>query len=121
MIYKNPKQAYLFEAVVGFLTLLLCLVVGKFGYVVLALMVLRPMLLETDRTKRDQIDYWIYFHAMRLSVYFAGSAILFTVLAFQFRPFTSYDKTLLITLIIPWFVLAHGFIGYFVARTKRIA
>lgn len=120
MAYRHPRQAYLFETVVALLSLLLCLKVGKLGYLALALIALRPVLLETIKTKQDQTNYWIYYHAMRLAVYFAGGAILLTVFAFQFEPFSSYDKKLIFTLIVPWFMLAHGFIGYFVAGMKEV-
>lgn len=116
MVYKNAHQAFLFEAIVGLLSLLLFVTLGKLGFVALAFIAFRPFLLETSPAIPDQVTYRTYYHAMRLSVFFAGGAILLTIIAFRFEPFESYDKTLVITLIIPWFLLAHGFIGYILSK-----
>ena len=119
MRYKYPHEAFLFEAIVGFVTLILVLAFGKVGYVGFVFLILRPIALEATDTPTDQMTYRLYYDAMRIAVYFAAASILLTIAAFQFAVFRSHDKTLALTLILPWYVLAHGFIGYVLSRPKR--
>jgi len=119
MVYKYPHQAFLFEAVLGLFSLLVFVTLGKLGWLALALGALRPFVLETSPTKPDDTMYRIYFDAMRIAVFFAGAAISLTIVAIEFGPFTSYNKTIVISIIIPWFMLAHGFIGYYLSKPRR--
>ena len=118
MVYKYPHQAFLFEAIIGFVSVALLLTIGRLGLLALCLVALRPFVLKTSSIKPDQRMYRLYYDAMRVSVFFAGAAIALTILVIGFGPFTPYDKALVVSLIISWFMLAHGFIGYNLSRPK---
>ena len=118
MVYKYPHQAFLFEAITGFVSLALLVTIGKWGLLALCLVALRPFVLETSSIKPDQRMYRLYYDAMRVSVFFAGASIILTILVNELSPFTSYEKASVVTLIISWFMLAHGFIGYILSKPK---
>ena len=116
MRYAHPHRAFLFEAVIGLGALVLVLTAGTAGLAVLAFIAFRPFVFETTSIPPDQAVYRLHYGAMRISAFFTAVSVLLTVVAFQFNPFSSYDKTLVLTLIVPWFVLTHGFIGYVLSK-----
>jgi len=116
MRYAHPHRAFLFEAVVGFAALVLVLTAGTAGLAALAFIALRPFAFETTSVPPDQAVYHLHYSALRVSAFFTAISVLLTVVAFQFNPFSSYDKNLVLTLVVPWFVLIHGFIGYVLSK-----
>lgn len=116
MRYAHPHRAFLFEAVTGFITFVLVLIAGTAGLAALAFIAFRPFVFETTSVPPDQAVYHLHYSALRISAFFTAISVLLTVIAFQFNPFLSYDKTLVLTLIVPWFVLTHGFIGYVLSK-----
>jgi len=116
MRYAHPHRAFLFEAVTGFITFVLVFTAGTAGLAALAFIAFRPFLLQTTSVPPDQAVYRLHYGALRTSAFFTAVLVLLTVVAFQFNPSSSYDKALVLTLIVPWFVLTHGFIGYVLSK-----
>ena len=116
MRYTHPHHTFLFEAIVGFATFVLVLTAGTAGLAALAFIAFRPFVFETTSVPPDQAVYHLHYSALRISAIFTAISVLLTVVAFQFNPFSSYDKVLVLTLIVPWFVLIHGFIGYVLSK-----
>lgn len=116
MRYAHPHRAFLFEAVAGFITLVLVLTAGTVGLAALVFIAFRPFVFETTSIPPDQAVYHLHYSALRISAFLTAVSVLLTVVAFQFNPFSSYDKALVLTLIVPWFVLIHGFIGYVLSK-----
>jgi hypothetical protein len=113
--YKNLNLAFLIEILVGFGTILSISLLGYKGLTALVLIALRPFLLEREQIKNDKL-YWQFTYKIlsgSLMIIFLMIISIFIILQFipVWRSKLPTTEILLIV-IIPFFLLTHGVIGF---------
>lgn len=110
--YKKTNIAFLFVIVLG--TILSANLIGPKGLLVLALMVLRPLVLEREKIEDAksylQLSYKILFSS--LSIIFIMIVSIFYII--QFIPIWKAKLPqieILFIPLLPFFLLTHGVIG----------
>ena len=119
MVYKHLHYAFLFEAVIGLLSLLTVIVFGKYGVFLLVLLSIRPLVLQRDKSLPDATVWRLYFRAFVLAVLLTAVSIVVTFLVVEMRWYEPEGARYLPLLALPWFVLAHGLGGYFLSNSGR--
>jgi hypothetical protein len=113
--YKNLNLAFLFEILVGFGCIISISLLGNKGLTSLALIALRPFVLETEPIKNEKV-YWQFSYKILLnSVIIISLMIISIFIIVQFIPawktrLPSFE--ILIIEILPFFILTHGVIGF---------
>ncbi len=115
MKYKNLTLAFLFEIVVGFGTILSISLLGYKGLAVLAVLALRPFILEQEQIKDEKLYLQFSYKVLSNSLIIIFLMIVFEIIIIQFIP--NWKAKLpplenLLIIIIPFFLLTHGVIGY---------
>jgi hypothetical protein len=113
--YKNLNLAFLIEILVGFGTILSISLLGYKGLTALVLIALRPFLLEREQIKNDKL-YWEFSYKIlsgSLMIIFLMIISIFIIIQFipVWRSKLPTTEILLIV-IIPFFLLTHGVIGF---------
>jgi len=113
--YKNLNIAFLLEILIAFGTIISISLIGYNGLIALAILALRPLVLE--REKIEDTNFYLKFTYKVLS---SSLAIIFImmisiIIIIQFIPawqmkLPPIDK--LFMLLIPFFLLTHGVIGF---------
>lgn len=115
MKYKNLNLAFLFEIIVGFGCILTISFIGTKGLASLALLALRPLLLEKESIK-DAKKYYQFFYKITISSVIVISLMIISIFVIvQFIPvwelkLPTYE--ILLVEIIPFFLLTHGVLGF---------
>ena len=115
MKYKNLNVAFLFEILIGLGCILSISLLGSKGMVSLAIIAIRPFVLEKEPIKNEK-QYWQFsYKIMFNSVVIISLMIISILLIVQFFPLwklklPSYE--VLIIELIPFFILTHGVIGF---------
>ncbi|HMN48107.1 MAG TPA: hypothetical protein PKD67_03135 [Ignavibacteriaceae bacterium] len=115
MKYKNLTLAFLFEIVVGFGTILSISLLGYKGLAALAVLALRPFILEQEQIKDEKLYLQFSYKVLSNSLIIIFLMIVFEIIIIQFIP--NWKAKLpplenLLIIIIPFFLLTHGVIGY---------
>lgn len=115
MKYKNLNLAFLFEIIVGFGTILSISLLGYKGLAALAVLVIRPFILEREQIKDEKLYLQFSFKVLSNSLIIIFLMIVFEIIIIQFIP--NWKAKLpplenLLIIIIPFFLLTHGVIGY---------
>ena len=114
MKYKNLNLAFLVQILIGFGCILSISLLGAKGLASLALLAIRPLVLEKEKIK-DEKRYWQFSYKIMLnSVIIIFLMILSILIIIQFIPawktkLPSFE--ILIIELIPFFILTHGVIG----------
>ena len=114
MKYKNLNLAFLVQILIGFGCILSISLLGAKGLASLALLAIRPLVLEKEKIK-DEKRYWQFSYKIMLnSVIIISLMILSILIIIQFIPVwktkvPSFE--ILIIELIPFFILTHGVIG----------
>lgn len=114
MKYKNLNLAFLVQILIGFGCILSISLLGAKGLASLALLAIRPLVLEKEKIK-DEKRYWQFSYKIMLnSVIIISLMILSILIIIQFIPvwktkLPSFE--ILIIELIPFFILTHGVIG----------
>jgi len=113
--YKNLTLAFLFEIVVGFGTILSISLLGYKGLAALAVLALRPFILEQEQIKDEKLYLQFSYKVLSNSLIIIFLMIVFEIIIIQFIP--NWKAKLpplenLLIIIIPFFLLTHGVIGY---------
>ena len=114
MKYKNLNLAFLVQILIGFGCILSISLLGAKGLASLALLAIRPLVLEKEKIK-DEKRYWQFSYKIMLnSVIIIFLMILSILIIIQFIPVwktkvPSFE--ILIIELIPFFILTHGVIG----------
>lgn len=116
MVYRNLRHAFLFEASVGFITLLAVSVYGPTGIFFIALLSLRPLTLKREKAPSKDRYWRTYYDILRISIGITALSILFTFLATEYGLITTARKEILFVSVIPWYMVTHGFVGYFLIQ-----
>jgi len=112
--YKNLNLAFLVQILIGFGCILSISLLGAKGLASLALLAIRPFVLEKEKIK-DEKRYWQFSYKIMLnSVIIIFLMILSILIIIQFIPawktkLPSFE--ILIIELIPFFILTHGVIG----------
>ncbi len=115
MKYKNLNLAFLFEIIVGFGCILTISFIGVKGLASLALLALRPLLLEKEPIK-DAKKYYQFFYKITISSVIVISLMIISI--FIIAQFIPIWKTklpqfdILLVEIIPFYLLTHGVLGF---------
>lgn len=115
MRYKNLNLAFLIEVFVGFGCILSISLLGSKGLVSLALIGLRPFLLETEPITNEKL-YWRFSYKVFLNSAIIISLMIISILIIiQFIPQWKMKLPaldIILVEIIPFFVLTHGVLGF---------
>ncbi len=119
VLYKNLNHSFLFEFIIGLISLLVTFIAGVKGIAVLALLALRPFIFERSQNVPEQ-NYWeLIYNIFRVSVILTTVSIILTFLIFKFYSFNAKDESIILLTVIPWFVLTHGLIGVVFAGSQK--
>ena len=114
MKYKNQNIAYLIEIFIGFGTIITISLIGPKGLAALAIIALRPILLERENIENTK-DYFQGAYKIlssSLAIMFIMIVLIFIIV--QFIPFWKEKlppNEILFIIILPFFLLTHGVIG----------
>ena len=113
--YKNLNLAFLIEIFIGFGTVLSISLLGYKGLVVLVLIALRPYLLEREQIKDEKSYLRFSYKILSSSLIIIFLMIISIVIVSHFV--TTWKTRLpstdiLLIIIIPFFLLTHGVLGY---------
>jgi hypothetical protein len=112
--YKNLNLAFLIEIFIGFGCVLSISFLGAKGIASLALIAIRPFVLEREKINDEKL-YWQFSYKIMLnSVIIIFLMIISIFVIIQFIPLwqsklPSFEVLLLV--IVPFFVLTHGVMG----------
>lgn len=112
--YKNLQIAFLIEIFVGFGTILSISLIGPKGLAALAILALRPILLNKEIIQDEKFYFQFSYKILQSSLVIIFIMIISLILIMQFIPVWNAklpsSENLLIT-ILPFFLLTHGVIG----------
>ncbi len=121
MHYKHLHHAFLFEFVVGLLTIYFVFAVGSKGMAVVALLALRPLVLDILPGPTEERLWRMYYKAAKWGLLLTGATIVITYLFFNYLTAGFHDRGIVFLTIIPWFMIIHGFIGFILTWPERQA
>ncbi|HMN16934.1 MAG: hypothetical protein HND40_12415 [Ignavibacteriota bacterium] len=115
MKYKNLRLAFLMEIFVGFTTIISIALMGPKGITALALIALRPVFMKREEIKNPAAYFQIFYKVLSNSLSIISIMLILIIISLQFIP--AYQSKLppvkdLLTLILPFFLLTHGVIGF---------
>ena len=120
--YKNLQVAFLIEIFVGFGTILSISLIGPKGLAALAILALRPILLDKEIIQDEKFYFQFSYKILQSSLVIIFIMIISLILIMQFIPVWNAKlptlENLLIT-ILPFFLLTHGVIGLINLSTKE--
>lgn len=114
MKYKNLNFAFLIEILIGLGTILTISLIGYKGLVPIALLALRPLVLEREEVKNEK-EYWQFSYKIMVnSVLLISLLIIILFVIGNFFPQLSLKlppHKILFIEVIPFFILTHGVVG----------
>lgn len=116
MKYKNMSIAFLIEMFIGFGTILSISLIGYKGIAALAILALRPIILEREVIKDENSYLQFFYKVLYNSLVIIFLMIISIFIIIQFIPVWKAKlppMDLLLITIIPFFLLTHGVIGFF--------
>jgi hypothetical protein len=120
--YKNLQIAFLIEIFVGFGTILSISLIGPKGLAALAILALRPILLDKEFIQDEKFYFQFSYKILQSSLLIIFIMIISLILIMQFIPVWNAElppsENLLVT-ILPFFLLTHGVIGLINLSTKE--
>ena len=115
MKYKNLNIAFLIEILVGFGTILSISLIGYKGLSALAILALRPFILEREKIDDEKSYLQFSYKILSNSLFIIFLMIISVLIIIQFIPDWNsklpHTENILI-LVIPFFLLTHGVIGF---------
>ncbi len=114
MKYKNLQIAFLIEIIVGFGTILSISIVGPKALAALAVLALRPIILEKEIIKDEKTYFQFFYKIIQSSLSIIFIMIVSLIIIMQFIPIWSTKlppSENLLVIILPFFLLTHGVIG----------
>jgi len=112
--YKNLQIAFLIEIFVGFGTILSISIIGPKALATLAVLALRPIILEKEIIKDEKTYFQFFYKIMQSSLSIIFIMIVSLIIIMQFIPIWSANlppSENLLVIILPFFLLTHGVIG----------
>jgi hypothetical protein len=114
--YKNLQLAFLVEILVGFGTILSISLIGTKGLAALAILALRPIVLEKEIIRDDKTFFRFFYNTLMSSLSIIFIMIVLLIIIMQFIPQWSVKlppTKFVLIIILPFFLLTHGVIGLF--------
>lgn len=111
MSYKSLPGAFLFQTLVGALCIVSISLFGPKWIATLAVLSLRPLLLERIRSLPDQKRWQFYYRIMKISLVCTALTIIFVYISFEVFPHAVPIKQLWLLMVLPYFIFIHGLIG----------
>jgi len=113
--YKNLNIAFLIEILVGFGTILSISLIGYKGLSALAILALRPFILEREKIDDEKSYLQFSYKILSNSLFIIFLMIISVLIIIQFIP--DWNSKLpptenILILVIPFFLLTHGVIGF---------
>jgi uncharacterized membrane protein YiaA len=112
--YKNLQIAFLIEIFIGFGTILSISLIGPKGLAALAILALRPILLDKEVIQDEKFYFQFSYKILQSSLLIIFIMIISLLVIMQFIPVWNAklpsSEKLLVT-ILPFFLLTHGVIG----------
>jgi len=112
--YKNLQIAFLIEIFVGFGTILSISIIGPKALAALAVLALRPIILEKEIIKDEKTYFQFFYKIIQSSLSIIFIMIVSLIIIMQFIPIWSAKlppSENLLVIILPFFLLTHGVIG----------
>ncbi|MBE0550890.1 MAG: hypothetical protein IH619_00730 [Ignavibacterium sp.] len=112
--YKNLQLAFLIEMFVGFGTILSISIIGPKGLAALAILALRPIILEKEIIKDEKTYFQFFYKIIQNSLSIIFIMIVSLIIIMQFIPLWNAKlppSENLLVIILPFFLLTHGVIG----------
>ena len=117
-MYKSLTQAFLYQTIVGFLSVIAISAIGGKGIFILALIGLRPFILQREKSSPQKKLWEMYYKIGKLSVVLTSLMIIATYLLAGII----FDVIIInndwFIVIIPFWVMTHGVIGIVHAGKK---
>lgn len=115
MKYKNLNLAFLYEIIVGFGCILSVAVWGQNGLATIALIALRPIVLEKEPIKDEKSYLSLSYKVLSSSIVIVAMLIIAIFIILNFIPhliskLPPRDKILF--LLLPFFLMTHGVVGF---------
>jgi len=113
--YKNLNIAFLIEILIGFGTILSISLIGYKGLSALAILALRPFILEREKIDDEKSYLQFSYKILSNSLFIIFLMIISVLIIIQFIP--DWNSKLpptenILILVIPFFLLTHGVIGF---------
>ncbi len=112
--YKNLQIAFLIEIFVGFGTILSIGIIGPKALAALAVLALRPIILEKEIIKDEKTYFQFFYKIIQSSLSIIFIMIVSLIIIMLFIPIWSAKlppSENLLVIILPFFLLTHGVIG----------
>ena len=117
-IYKSYRKAFLFEIVIGSLTLYAVFLWGIAGFILLALFALRPLILEIINKPVDDLFWFRHYNLVKISIVLTSVSFILVYTVSELYLNTKLDTENFLRMVIPFFILIHGIVGTFFFKTK---
>lgn len=117
-IYKSYQKAFLFEIIIGLLTLFTVVLWGVLGFIILALFGFRPLILEIINKQVDDLFWFRHYNLIKLSVVLTSGIIIIVYAVSDLYMNAELNADIFLRVSIPFFILIHGIVGIFFFRTK---
>jgi hypothetical protein len=113
--YKNLNIAFLIEILIGFGTILSISLIGYKGLSALAILALRPFILEREKIDDEKSYLQFSYKILSNSLFIIFLMIISVLIIIHFIP--DWNSKLpptenILILVIPFFLLTHGVIGF---------
>jgi len=119
MVYKHLHHAFLFELLGGLIALFCVIAFGGKGVPALAVLALRPLILERSPNPPDERVWRLYYNAFKVSLFLTATTVVLTFFTFNFLSYNLQDHNLLLLTVVPWFFVIHGLVGAVLAWPHR--
>ena len=113
--YAHSRVAFAFESAAGLLTVVLMLLFGPRLLFILALLALRPLLFSKTVYEETALLWRMHYQIGKIALAATGVSLLFLwgISQFAIRAAFLPDQhgSLLLLLLVPYFVFIHGLVG----------
>ncbi|MDP2363897.1 MAG: hypothetical protein Q8M94_09030 [Ignavibacteria bacterium] len=112
--YKNLQLAFLIEILIGFGTILSISLVGPKGIAALAMLALRPFVLDKENIQDQESYFQFSYKVLSNSLSIIFIMIFSIIIILQFIPIWKAKLPpveVMFIVLIPFFLLTHGVIG----------
>lgn len=121
MKYKNLNLAFLYEIIIGFGCIMSVALWGQNGLATIALIALRPILLEKEQIKDERSYFSLSYKILSSSIVIVAMLIIAIFIILNFIPhlipkLPPRDKILF--LLVPVFLMTHGVVGIMYNQKK---
>lgn len=119
MRYKNLRLVFLYQAIIGFATIISISTMGGKGIIAICLLALRPFFFERSDTEPEKEIRQLYLDLFKYSIWLTALTIIFIYFS-SILLFNSYIKSnIWLLMTIPYFVFISGVIGLLLEFKRR--